>query len=969
MTAAIITTLLLLGAASSEPLAWTACRFSPAHPPAALSLPGWAPPASRAACVPAAVPGTVLHALLANGTFPFASPDPYVDSVLERLLNESDIAVVGRAFYTFTFRAALPLAGVCGGEPPAAGARVVARVGQLSYRATLFVDGAEVSAPFLAPGGAVGAYRRWVWDLGDARAWCAAPGGAHALAFLVLPPDHPGNVSSSCRGCGQGGNHELAQDVTPQDAAGWDWVAGVPDRNTGLLDDVAVELAPAGVLLADPAVAVADLVLPPGAAAAAAASLTATITVSLTALGAEGVEGTLAVEVPGAGFFASAPVALAGGAQRDVALTRALRNVSLWWPHTHGAPALHDAVATFRRAGGGGAAELRFRAGFRTVGSAVDGALGGRVFFVNGERVFLAGGNFIATDALSRAELRTPAHYYDHVRMHAWAGLNVMRLWGGHGGHGRGLWDAADALGVLLLNEFWQTGDNNGRWAGSPEWPLSHGAYLAAAADTIRGARAHPSLLLHVGGNELYPLAASWAPAALEPLVAALDPRGAVFAFSSMGAGPNGSSCDSRGAACAPFDPLRVLAPTDGNYGINDEREFFLRNPGLPNHRALPIAFQPEVGSVAHPTLPSLSRFLSAGAREALPPRGSAGEGVHPAWAFHKWLPFTDGLGADHAYAPTPPGAALTAADYCLAAQLAQRAQYQALFEGFSDAAWAWYGAVIMWKSAAPWPSLRGALYDFYLAQSGGAFGARAALAAPLHAQLNRQNASLTLINRGAAAVADARVWAEAWDVETGAALRLRAPINASAPALPPRATLHLPLTLSPPPAARANATLLWRLTAASSAGGLRGVTEYLLNTLAPDAAAAPQDFSALARLRWGAPRVALGAAAACAVAPGAGGALTVTVQLALPPGARAVAVGVLATLRDGEAAATAATGFVDDRVLPQWPSDGFFAVAPGERRELSVEAAGAHARSKALRVVVEGWNVEEVSVPVSCPG
>ena len=101
-------TVTALLATSSEPLSWTACRFSPAHPPAALSLPSWAPPASRAACVPAAVPGTVLHALLANGTFPFASPDPYVDSVLERLLNESDIAVVGPEFYTFTFRAALP---------------------------------------------------------------------------------------------------------------------------------------------------------------------------------------------------------------------------------------------------------------------------------------------------------------------------------------------------------------------------------------------------------------------------------------------------------------------------------------------------------------------------------------------------------------------------------------------------------------------------------------------------------------------------------------------------------------------------------------------------------------------------------------------------------------------------------------------------------------------------------------------
>ena len=953
----------LLSVASSQPLSWTACRLSPAYPPADLSLPGWAPPSSTADCVPAVVPGTALHALLLNGTFPYAV-DPYVDDVMERLLNESDISTLGAAFYTFTFRAAVPAAAVCGAPPPA-GARVVARVGQLSYRGALFVDGAEVGAPFLAPGGAVGNFRRWVWDLGDAGAWCGAP--AHAVSFLVRPPDHPGNTSSACRGCGQGGNHLLAQDLAPQDALGWDWVIGVPDRNTGLLDDVAVELAPAGALVADPAVAVADLVVAPGGATAA--SLTATVTVSLAALGAESIEGDLSVEVPGAGFFATTPVALVGGAQKDVVLSRGLRNVSLWWPHTHGAPALYDAVATFQRAGGGGAATLRFRAGFRTVTSAVDGDLGGRVFFVNGERVFLTGGNFITTDALARAAYRTPEHYAAHVRLHAWAGMNVLRLWGGHGGHGRGLWDAADELGVLIFSEFWQSGDNNGRWAGSYEWPLDHEGYLAAAADTIRGARAHPALLLHGGGNELYPLNLSWAPSLLEPLVAALDPRGPVFVHSSMGSGPNGTSCDSRaGALCAPFDPQRVLAPTDGNYGINDEREYFMRNPGLPNHRDLPIAFQPEIGNTAHPTLPSLLRFFSEPVAQALPPPGSTGAGVHPAWNSHKWIPFTDALGRDHAYALTAPGAAVTAADYSFAAQIAQRAQYQALFEGFSDAAWAWYSAVIMWKSAAPWPSFRGALYDWFLAQSGGLFGARAALAAPLHAQLNRQNASLTLLNRGATAVDDARVWVEAYDVETGASLPLPAPLNASAQALPPRAALHLPLTLAPPPAAAENATLLWRVTAASPARGLRSTAEYLLSTLAPNASAAPQNFSALARLRWARPRVAPSVAAACAVAPG-GGDLTVSVTIALPADAGAVAVGVLATLRDGAAAVTAATGFVDDRVLPQWPADGFFAVVPGEVRVVDVGAAGAHARSGQLRAVIEGWNLEEASVPVACSG
>ena len=57
--------------------------------------------------------------------------------------------------------------------------------------------------------------------------------------------------------------------------------------------------------------------------------------------------------------------------------------------------------------------------------------------------------------------------------------------------------------------------------------------------------------------------------------------------------------------------------------------------------------------------------------------------------------------------------------------------QYQALFEGYTSGMWTWYSAVVMWKTASPWPALRGALYDSYLATTGGLWGVRAGKAAP----------------------------------------------------------------------------------------------------------------------------------------------------------------------------------------------------------------------------------------------
>lgn len=83
---------------------------------------------------------------------------------------------------------------------------------QVNYRASVVMDGVSVS-PVHTPtsdGAAVGMFRRFYFDLGHLAA------GDHNLSVTVAPPDHPGNASNTCSGCGQGGNHDLAQDVTSQ---------------------------------------------------------------------------------------------------------------------------------------------------------------------------------------------------------------------------------------------------------------------------------------------------------------------------------------------------------------------------------------------------------------------------------------------------------------------------------------------------------------------------------------------------------------------------------------------------------------------------------------------------------------------------------------------------------------------------------------------------------------------------------
>ena len=66
------------------------------------------------------------------------------------------------------------------------------------------------------------------------------------------------------------------------------------------------------------------------------------------------------------------------------------------------------------------------------------------------------------------------------VRMHREMGLNLIRVWGGGLTERPEFYTACDEQGVLVMQEFWMGGDNNGRWAGSFDWPANHTSYHPA---------------------------------------------------------------------------------------------------------------------------------------------------------------------------------------------------------------------------------------------------------------------------------------------------------------------------------------------------------------------------------------------------------------------------------------------------------------------------------------------------------
>jgi mannosylglycoprotein endo-beta-mannosidase len=198
----------------------------------------------------------------------------------------------------------------------------------------------------------------------------------------------------------------------------------------------------------------------------------------------------------------------------------------------------------------------------------------------------------------------------------------------------------------------------------------------------------------------------------------------------------------------ADFNPKYALSPQDGPYGILYPFVWYQeRNPGLAGYNETPMAFNPEVGSVSCPTASSMRRFLSEESLNSFPQQFSSS--LNGSWGYHKYISFTttDDVEGDHdfIYSYGPP---LDIDEYSIRAQLVQYEQYRALFEGYRLHQWKYYNAVIMWKSQSPWPTFRGALYDYYLEQTGGFFGVKKAHGSVelggLHVQLNPKTLEAT---------------------------------------------------------------------------------------------------------------------------------------------------------------------------------------------------------------------------------
>lgn len=164
----------------------------------------------------------------------------------------------------------------------------------------------------------------------------------------------------------------------------------------------------------------------------------------------------------------------------------------LWWPRGHGDRPRYPLTVTLAETG----ETWRRDIGFRDVRLDTEADAEGSAFrlVVNDVPIAVKGANWIPDDCFpSRVGPRRIAERLDQA---SGAGLNLLRVWGGGLYESEAFYDAADARGLMVWQDF------PFACAAYPEEQPFHDEVEAEARENVVRLMPHPSLVLWCGNNE-----------------------------------------------------------------------------------------------------------------------------------------------------------------------------------------------------------------------------------------------------------------------------------------------------------------------------------------------------------------------------------------------------------------------------------------------------------------------------------
>ncbi|HUI31878.1 MAG TPA: glycoside hydrolase family 2 TIM barrel-domain containing protein [Candidatus Acidoferrales bacterium] len=650
----------------------------------------------------ATVPGTVLTTLLNDSLI----PDPYYGMNNKKI---PDIYDAGRKYYTYWF------ANNFHEQPPVDNQRVWLHFRGINYGCDIYLNGHRLNKQTH-----YGMFLRQTYDITS----FIPQDGDNRLAVLVFPPDPVGNPNG-----GQGGDGTIARNVSSQYTAGWDWIQPIHDRNTGIWDKVIIERT-FSIRQQNPHV----VTVVPGKRFPEAPQAPVIIKASAEIYNPTDKEVHGALEYILDSVVVKKEVVLQPDTTTMVQLPDyTMKNPKLWWPNGYGRQALYRFDFQFLNDDNQILDEKIITTGIREIQTQWNDHTRSRQVLVNGQKIFIKGGDWITSDAMLRF---SPERYDAELRFHRDMNLNLIRVWGGGITERPEFYDACDKYGILVFQDFWMSGDCNGKWTDpkkkEDQWtrrnyPDDHLLFLESVADQVKMIRNHPSLAFYCGGNEIAPPEDILA-SIQDSLLPELDTTRYFFEYSNV---------DSMS--------YNFIGRTgDGPYWLEPVR-FFWENRFFP--------FNSEIGSVGMGDYESLERFIP---QQDMTLPGPAWKNMDSVWGYHEpgWYgSFIDAYGKP-----------MDVKDYADKAQLVNYDEYRGLIEGHLAHMWDWYTGVIIWKTQNPWTALRGQMYDHYLDPNGGLYGLHHA-GEPLHVMYNPIDGMTTVVNETFRPYHDIMLQATAYDI------------------------------------------------------------------------------------------------------------------------------------------------------------------------------------------------------------
>jgi len=598
----------------------------------------------------------------------------------------------------------------------------------INYRAAVWVNGKQIADSTQM----AGMFAEYSLDVTKQ----IKAGAENVLAVKIYPLDYPGLPDKEqLEGLGPfylngGPTGDIGKNVTMLCSIGWDWIPPVRDRNMGIWQPVFLRTT-GSVTISRPQIKTDLPTLPD----TSKAKLSLNLTLSNHSASTE--KGKLKVIIRPENFTGdivqfTKDVSVGASGQTEVKLDAstikelAINQPHLWWPNNYGRANLYRIRLQYVNAGGVVADDTTFVFGIRTVSSngvMTNGALR-RDFYVNGKRVNLVGGAWVPDMMVNRDSAR-----YDY-EMHLCrnANANLVRIWGGGVTPPDAFFNAADRYGLMVWSDFWITGDTQGEFKGSPDWPLEGNVFTKNVISTIYRIRNHPSLLVWTGGNEgharkeLYDV--------MRNSIIDLDGTRPFIpsssGFAKLPAGWKGSWPDDQTSGVYSGGPYRWTDPNQ-YYRLTDKDKGWV--------------FKDETGIPSLPPYNTLSKNITNLVWDKKLPFP-----FNNSWGYHDAATGAARYDLYNKEMVSRYGEPKSVEDFANKMQLLNSIGYQGIFEAANHKLNE-TGGVMLWKLNAAFPSVVWQIYDWFLEPNAGYYAMQNACE-PVHIQLNLNDSVVAVINR-----------------------------------------------------------------------------------------------------------------------------------------------------------------------------------------------------------------------------